>query len=69
MSAVLAASESPPERPRLFVTRNTPWRDAASLQERGYAVVRAVDGAKDVRTEAKRLRCSHALIDGEAVPL
>jgi ATP phosphoribosyltransferase regulatory subunit len=85
MSAVLAASETPPERPRLYVARETPWSAAASWQTKGYAVVRAVGGpvegpvegpvggpaggATDVRVEAKRLRCSHALIEGEAVPL
>jgi ATP phosphoribosyltransferase regulatory subunit len=69
MSAVLAASETSPERPRLYVAKSTPWADAAPWQAKGYAVVRAVDGARDVRTEAKRLRCSHALIEGEAVPL
>jgi ATP phosphoribosyltransferase regulatory subunit len=69
MSAVLAASATPPERPRLYVARETPWSDAASWQDKGYAVVRAVDGVADVRKEAKRLHCSHALIDGEAVPL
>jgi ATP phosphoribosyltransferase regulatory subunit len=69
MSAVLAASETPPERPRLYVAKSTPWSDAAPWQAKGYAVVRAVDGAKDARAEAKRLHCSHALIDGEAVPL
>ncbi len=69
MDAVLAASEAPPERPRLYVEMGTPWRDAAPWQARGYAVVRAVVAASDLRAEAKRLRCSHALIDGEAVPL
>ncbi len=69
MSAVLAASATPPERPRLYVGKATPWTAAAPWQKKGYAVVRAVDGAADVRKEARRLRCSHALIDGEAVPL
>jgi ATP phosphoribosyltransferase regulatory subunit len=69
MSAVLAASATPADRPRLYVTRETPWSDAAPWQDKGYAVVRAVDGVTDVRKEAKRLRCSHALVDGEAVPL
>lgn len=69
MDAVLAASEAPPERPRLYVEMGTPWRDAAPWQARGYAVVRAVVAASDLRAEAKRLRCSHALIDGDAVPL
>jgi len=74
MSAVLAASATPPDRPRLYVSLKTPWRDAAPWQKKGYAVVRdvgdrALDATADVRKEAKRLRCSHALIDGEAVPL
>ena len=68
MSAVLAASDTPPERPRLYLSAKTPWRDAASWQAKGYAVVRAVNGAGDARQEARRLRCSHVLIDGEAVP-
>ena len=69
MSAVLAASATSPERPRLYVAKATPWNDAVPWQDKGYAVVRAVDGATDLRKEARRLRCSHALIDGEAVPL
>jgi hypothetical protein len=31
--------------------------------------VRAVGAATDPRAEARRLGCSHALIDGEAIPL
>jgi ATP phosphoribosyltransferase regulatory subunit len=69
MGAVLAASNETPERPRLYVPLGTPWRDAAPWQAKGYAVVRAVAKAADPRKEAKRLKCSHALIDREAVPL
>ena len=69
MDAVLAASEAAPERPRLFVSPGTPWRDGAPWQAKGYAVVRGVTAVDDPRTEARRLRCSHALIDDEAVPL
>ncbi|UYN93436.1 MAG: ATP phosphoribosyltransferase regulatory subunit [Enhydrobacter sp.] len=69
MGAVLVASNATPDRPRLYLPQATPWRDAEPWQAKGYAVVRAVAAAADVRQEAKRLRCSHALIDGEAVPL
>jgi ATP phosphoribosyltransferase regulatory subunit len=69
MNAVLAASDTPTERPRLFVPASTPWRAAAGWQAKGFAVVRAVAPAADIAKEAKRLRCSHALIDEEAVPL
>ncbi len=69
MNAVLAASATPGERPRLYLPAKTPWREAAAWQAKGYAVVRAVAPAADPRKEAKRLRCSHALIDKDAVPL
>jgi len=69
MDAVLAASHPVPQRPRLFLPAGTPWRAAAAWQARGYAVVRAVAPAADTRLEAKRLGCTHALIDGGAVPL
>lgn len=69
MDAVLAASVSPPDRPRLYLPAGTPWRDAEPWQVKGYAVVRTVVPTADVRKEAKRLKCTHALIDGDAVPL
>jgi len=69
MDAVLAASEPAPVRPRLYLPAGTAWRDAAPWQAKGYATVRAVSAAEDARAEAKRLGCTHALIDGEAVPL
>ncbi len=69
LSAILAASDTPPERPRLYLPAGTKWADAADWQKKGYAVIRAVGSAADLRKEAKRLRCTHALIDNEAVPL
>ena len=69
MDAVMSASDTAPERPRLFLPLGTPWGEAAPWQAKGYAVVRGVSATSDPRTEAKRLRCSHALIDKEAVPL
>ena len=69
MDAVLAASEPVPLCPRLYLPTGTSWADAAPWQARGYTVVRAVTAAADTRQEAKRLACTHALIDGEAVPL
>jgi ATP phosphoribosyltransferase regulatory subunit len=69
LDAVLAASAAAPERPRLYLSLEMPWSAAAPWQARGYAVVRAVVAAADLRVEARRLNCSHALIDGDAVPL
>jgi ATP phosphoribosyltransferase regulatory subunit len=58
-----------PLRPRLYLPAGARWSDAAPWQAKGYAVVRAVSAAADSRMEAKRLGCTHALIDGDAVPL
>ena len=69
MDAVLAASDAAPQRPRLYLPLSVAWSEASPWQARGYAVVRAVVAAKEPRAEAKRLNCSHALIDGDAVPL
>lgn len=69
MDAVLAASEATPQQPRLYIPLGIAWADAAAWQAKGYAVVRAVAAAAEPRTEAKRLNCGHALIDGDAVPL
>jgi ATP phosphoribosyltransferase regulatory subunit len=69
MDAVLAASDSTPQRPRLYLPLGAAWSEAGPWQEKGYAVVRAVTAGDDVRADAKRLRCTHALIDGAAVPL
>lgn len=69
MDAVLQASEAPAARPRLFLPLGTPWSEAQPWQAKGYAIVRGVIAADDPRAEAKRLLCSHALIDKEAVPL
>ncbi len=69
MDAVLAASDATAQPPRLYLPQGIAWRDAATWQARGYAVVRAVVAVAEPRAEAKRLNCSHALIDGDAVPL
>lgn len=69
MDAVLQASQPAPVRPRLFLPPGTPWSETAPWQAKGYAVVRGVTTSDDPRVEAKRLLCSHALIDKDAVPL
>src|SRR5476651_1056648 len=49
MDAVLAASDSMPERPRLYLPLGAHWSAAAPWQEKGYAVIRAVVPADDMR--------------------
>ena len=49
-----------------FASSPAPYRMQTEGQKQA---VRAVVAAPEPRAEAKRLRCSHALIDGDAVPL
>ena len=49
MDAVLSASDTAPERPRLFLPPGTPWSEAAPWQAKGYAVVRGVTASADPR--------------------
>ena len=63
--ALLRAAVPPPGRVRVFV----PWgADGAALRSQGYAAVAALEPG-DPRAEARRLRCTHLLRDGVAVPL
>lgn len=65
--AVLRACPPRPAQPRVFV----PWDEigAADMREQGYATVPALSAHDDPAAEAKRLRCTHLLRDGAAVPL
>lgn len=69
MDAVLAASGPTPQRPRLFLPAGVAWQAAAPWQAQGYTVVRAVASSDDPRRDAKRLGCSHVLIEGKPEPL
>jgi ATP phosphoribosyltransferase regulatory subunit len=52
---------------RLYVPAGTPWSDLASWQQAGYLTVRGFASASDVRAEARRLGCTHALVGGQPV--
>ena len=67
--AVLRVTEPPAPRPRLFVPVGDDHAAAARLRGEGYATVAALDPVADPVAEAHRLRCSHILRDGDAVPL
>lgn len=60
---------SRPERPRLFVPADADAETGARLRADGYATVAALGAAADPAAEARRLRCTHILRDGAAVPL
>ncbi len=67
--ALLRALPAGPARPRAFLPWGAPADQATRLRARGYATVPALAGLTDPAAEARRLRCTHILRDGAAVPL
>jgi ATP phosphoribosyltransferase regulatory subunit len=67
--AVLRAAPPREARPRLFLPLGTEPEEAARMRHLGYATIAALDAGSDAEAEASRLRCSHVLRNGTAVPL
>ena len=66
--AILRVCPTPMPRPRAFVPWGAAAEGAVALRAQGFATVAALDAA-DPAAEAVRLRCTHILRDGAAVPL
>jgi len=67
--AMLRALPPAPIRPRAFLPWNTPYGQGAALRRDGYATIPALRDDIGAIHEAVRLRCTHILQDGAAVPL
>ena len=67
--AILRACAPPAPRPRVFVPVGEPFQAAARLRAEGHVTVSALDPVTDPAAEARRLRCTHILRDGAAIPL
>jgi len=67
--ALLRALPAAPARPRAFLPWGAQPGMAESLRACGFATVPALGAVPDPLQEARRLRCTHILRDGAAVPL
>jgi ATP phosphoribosyltransferase regulatory subunit len=67
MDTVLRAVPRPESARRLFVPAGTPPEEGPRLRGEGWVTVSGLDDAADATAEARRLECSHALIDGKVV--
>ncbi len=67
--AVLRACAPPRLPSRVFVPVGQDYAAAVRLRAEGYATVAALDPVDDPAAEARRLRCTHILRDGQAVAL
>lgn len=52
---------------RLYVPAGTTWTELARWQSAGYLTVRGLAPCADIAAEARRLACSHAVVDGKAI--
>jgi ATP phosphoribosyltransferase regulatory subunit len=67
--AVLRAAPPQAGRQRLYVPLAADQDEAARMRRLGYATIAALAPDSDPASEAQRLRCSHILRNGSAVPL
>lgn len=64
MDSILRALPAPERGERLYLPEGTSFRDGARFRADGWTTVAAVTPAADAAAEAKRLGCSHLLVDG-----
>jgi ATP phosphoribosyltransferase regulatory subunit len=67
--AVLRAAVPRADRPTVFLPTGSDPARAESLRAQGFATLGGLDAVADDAEEARRLRCSHVLLEGEARPL
>lgn len=66
--AILRVCPAPQPRHRAYLPWGAAPGQGAALRAQGFATVAALNPA-DAATEAKRLRCTHIMRDGTAIPL
>ncbi|MFQ5959677.1 MAG: ATP phosphoribosyltransferase regulatory subunit [Alphaproteobacteria bacterium] len=69
MDTVLRALPAPTPARRLFLPAGVARDEAARLRAEGWVAVAGLDAAADATAEARRMGCSHVLVDGEIVAL
>lgn len=67
MDAVLKALPQPARQRRVLLPAGTPTDTGRHLRSDGWITVSALDSGTELGAEARRLGCSHALIDGTVV--
>ena len=65
--ALLRALPAPSPQERLYLPLSTTPAECRNFREAGWIVVAGLEKAADTEAEARRLGCSHALVDGGIV--
>jgi ATP phosphoribosyltransferase regulatory subunit len=69
LDTILRALPPQPETRRLYVPFGTDHATGAGLRGEGWLTVAGLSPESDAKAEAKRLRCTHVLIDGRPIAL
>jgi len=64
MDSILRALPAPTPGDRLYLPYGTPFQQGATYRDTGWITVAAMASEGDAAAEAKRLGCSHLLVDG-----
>lgn len=67
LDSIMRALADPAETSRLYLPAGTPGREAARLRAEGWIALAGLEREDDVGAAARKLGCSHVLIDGETV--
>ncbi len=65
MDSVLRALADPVSPKKIFLTPGTPAGTARTLRGDGWITIAGMDGNSDSKSEARRMNCTHLLIDGK----
>ncbi len=67
LDSILRAVHAPAPSPKLYAPVGADAQQLARLRADGYRTLAALEPARDIEAEARRLGCSHALKDGDVV--
>lgn len=65
MDSILRALPDPAPEPRAYLPMGAPAGEADRWRGQGWAVVAGLDPVADAHAEARRLGCSHVILDGQ----
>ena len=69
LDSILRALELPPVPAKVYLPEGSERRAGEALRAEGFRTVEGYFSGDDARNEARRLECTHILLDGNATPL
>lgn len=69
LDSILRALPQPEPTPLVYVSTASKRAEAAALREQGFRTLQGQNDVANAEVEAKRLGCTHILVDGKPVPL